>query len=138
MLRLCRVVALLALACLCSGCASIVSSSVWPVTVTANQPVEFTVVDKNGVRRETRTTPATLMLPSASGFFSSQTYTFESSLGTKTISGNLNGWYFGNFIFGGLLGLLIVDPATGAMWRLPEMVDLSAPPAPTPNYDNDP
>ncbi|MDY5520178.1 hypothetical protein, partial [Campylobacter lanienae] len=24
----------------------------------------------------------------------------------------------GNFIFGGLLGWLIVDPATGAMWNL--------------------
>jgi hypothetical protein len=29
------------------------------------------------------------------------------------------GWYvFGNFMFGGLIGLLIVDPATGAMWAL--------------------
>ncbi|WP_321436341.1 hypothetical protein [uncultured Bacteroides sp.] len=31
---------------------------------------------------------------------------------------NLNGWYFGNLIFGGLIGILIVDPATGAMYRL--------------------
>jgi len=31
---------------------------------------------------------------------------------------SLNGWYFGNIIFGGLIGLLIVDPATGAMYRL--------------------
>jgi hypothetical protein len=30
----------------------------------------------------------------------------------------LNGWYFGNIIFGGPLGLLIIDPATGAMFKL--------------------
>ncbi len=29
------------------------------------------------------------------------------------------GWYlFGNVVFGGLIGILIVDPATGAMWAL--------------------
>lgn len=29
------------------------------------------------------------------------------------------GWYlFGNAVFGGLIGILIVDPATGAMWAL--------------------
>jgi hypothetical protein len=30
----------------------------------------------------------------------------------------LNGWYFGNIIFGEPLGLLIIDPATGAMFKL--------------------
>lgn len=30
----------------------------------------------------------------------------------------LNGWYMGNIVFGGLIGLLIVDPATGAMYKL--------------------
>lgn len=36
-----------------------------------------------------------------------------------TIEGYVNGWYMGgNLIFGGLIGYLIVDPATGAMWNL--------------------
>jgi len=30
----------------------------------------------------------------------------------------VNGWYFGNILLGGLIGMLIVDPATGAMYRL--------------------
>ena len=34
------------------------------------------------------------------------------------ISSTLNGWYVGNIIFGGLIGLFIVDPLTGAMWTL--------------------
>ena len=34
------------------------------------------------------------------------------------IDGAINGWYFGNIIFGGLIGMLAVDPATGAMYTL--------------------
>ena len=34
------------------------------------------------------------------------------------VKGGLNGWYFGNVVFGGLLGIVIVDPLTGAMWTL--------------------
>lgn len=30
----------------------------------------------------------------------------------------LSGWYLGNVVFGGLIGLLIVDPLTGAMYNL--------------------
>lgn len=30
----------------------------------------------------------------------------------------MDGWYFGNILFGGLIGFLIVDPATGAMYTL--------------------
>ena len=33
-------------------------------------------------------------------------------------------WYFGNLLFGGMLGLVIVDPSTGAMYNLtPDKVD---------------
>jgi len=35
-----------------------------------------------------------------------------------TVRGEIEGWYFGNIIFGGLIGLLAVDPATGAMYTL--------------------
>lgn len=30
----------------------------------------------------------------------------------------LNGWYAGNIFLGGIIGFLIVDPATGAMYKL--------------------
>ena len=35
------------------------------------------------------------------------------------VKANLSGWYFGNILFGGLIGILIVDPITGKMWKLP-------------------
>jgi hypothetical protein len=39
------------------------------------------------------------------------------------LTADIDGWYFGNLLFGGLIGILIVDPATGAMWKLPENVN---------------
>ena len=38
----------------------------------------------------------------------------------RQLEASINGWYFGNIIFGGLIGILIVDPATGAMWKISE------------------
>ncbi len=35
-----------------------------------------------------------------------------------TLSGTMSGWYIGNILFGGLIGMLVVDPQTGAMYRL--------------------
>lgn len=37
---------------------------------------------------------------------------------TFDINPKLSPWYVGNVVFGGLIGLLIVDPLTGAMWDL--------------------
>jgi hypothetical protein len=34
------------------------------------------------------------------------------------IDGAVNGWYFGNIIFGGLIGMLAADPSTGGMFTL--------------------
>ena len=34
------------------------------------------------------------------------------------IDTELDAWYFGNILLGGVIGMLIVDPATGAMYKL--------------------
>ncbi len=46
---------------------------------------------------------------------------------TTRLEATLDGWYIGNIIFGGLIGFLIVDPLTGAMWKLPEQAMTSLP-----------
>ena len=38
---------------------------------------------------------------------------------SQTLQSSMDGWYWGNFLFGGLIGMLAVDPATGAMYKLP-------------------
>jgi hypothetical protein len=40
------------------------------------------------------------------------------------LESSLSGWYLGNIVFGGLIGMLIVDPMTGAMYNLtPEKIE---------------
>ena len=75
-------------------------------------------------------TPATVTLDSSAGYFKGEAYTITFSKEgymnqTVTLNSSIDGWYWGNIVFGGLLGMLIVDPATGAMYNLPERVDAS-------------
>lgn len=125
----------------CSGCASIVSKSQWPVTITSN-PVGamVTVKNKNGMEIQKGFTPMTVTLSSSTGFFQTARYDcqFEKSgyfPTTSSLSASVNGWYIGNILFGGLIGFLIVDPATGAMWKLDETIcgNMSPDPSQTAN-----
>lgn len=107
-----------------SGCASIVSKSKWPVTIHSEpRGARITITDKKGVEVYSGLTPATMNLKSGAGFFAKQaykiTFTFD-GYQTKTVDlkCKLNGWYFGNILFGGVVGLLIIDPATGAMYKV--------------------
>ncbi|MCD6060429.1 MAG: hypothetical protein K0S16_740, partial [Moraxellaceae bacterium] len=107
---------------LASGCASIVSGGPRTVTISSSPSgVPFVIKNRAGTEVASGTTPSTQALPAKAGFFKGETYavTYKpqwASEQTRTLNSNLNGWYWGNIIFGGLLGLLIVDPATGAMW----------------------
>ena len=109
---------------LLTGCASIVSKSSWPININSSpSEAKISIKDKKGIEIYTGNTPATLKLKSGAGFFSKARYqvTFEKVGYDKKVvpvEFKLNGWYFGNIIFGGPLGLLIIDPATGAMFKL--------------------
>ena len=121
---------------LTSGCASIVSKSQWPVTVNSNPSgANVTIKNKRGVEVQKGATPMTIYLPSGAGFFSPASYQLEFAMDgynptNALLSAGMNGWYIGNIIFGGLIGILIVDPATGAMWRLQDTVSCELTPNP--------
>lgn len=113
-------------AVLLSGCASIISDSQYPVTMTT-QPAgaAFQVRNETGDVIHQGTTPGTVTLKAGDGYFSKAHYTvvFEKEgyhAQTNTITPKVDGWYYANLIFGGLIGMLIIDPATGAMYKLPE------------------
>lgn len=108
-----------------SGCASIVSKSSYPVAV-SSEPSGATVMIKNkqGVEIHKGTTPFTVTLPSGQGYFGPGDYILDYQMEGyqpkhTVMQAGLNGWYIGNIIFGGAIGFLIVDPLTGAMWKLP-------------------
>ncbi|HHJ52456.1 MAG TPA: PEGA domain-containing protein [Caldithrix abyssi] len=111
------------------SCATILSKSSYPVTINS-QPdgATITITDQNGVKVYEGSTPTTVTLKAGAGFFKGASYTvsFQKpgyAAQTITISKELDMWYIGNLVFGGLIGLLIVDPLTGAMWKLPSNVN---------------
>ena len=110
-----------------TSCASIVSKSSYPVTIASNPPgATFTLKRLNGMAMSTGVTPATIILSSSTGYFQPARYIVEFTNKGVTQSvpfnASINGWYFGNLLFGHIIGMLIVDPATGAMWRLDDTV----------------
>lgn len=110
-----------------TACASIVSKSQWPVTIQSNPSGAKCVVSKaNGVSMQTGEAPMTITLPSSQGYFSKAQYKVACQKegyqpAESAFEGQISGWYLGgNLVFGGLIGWLIVDPATGSMWKLDE------------------
>ena len=110
-----------------SGCASIVSGGPELVTINSTPTdAKMTICnDRTGQCITIGQTPYTATLDRSQGFFTSARYSikcekdgFEPSV--RTLQAGMNGWYVGNIVFGGLIGLLIVDPATGAMWDIKE------------------
>ncbi|WP_236761390.1 hypothetical protein [Acinetobacter junii] len=83
----------------------------------------LSILNRAGNKIHVGQSPVTINLKRGAGFFKPEKYqvTFEKEgFETKTIniSSSINGWYVGNILFGGWIGLLIVDPATGAMYTL--------------------
>jgi len=110
-----------------SGCASIVSGG--PEVVTINStPAEAKMTicnERTGQCITVGQTPYAATLERSQGYFSPAKYTitcekegYETC--TKSFKAGMNGWYAGNILFGGLIGILIVDPLTGAMWDIKE------------------
>src|SRR2546422_5740455 len=118
-------IALVLVALVATGCASIVKGSEQKVSF-KSEPSEARVVITDvraGKQIHVGSTPFTTSLKRGAGYFKKAKYsvTFEKP-GYKTeaitLEGTPGGWYLGgNVIFGGM-GWLIVDPATGAMWTL--------------------
>lgn len=115
---------LIILVFIASSCASIVSKSKWPFSVDSN-PAGATVIvtNKRGNEVFKGRTPTAMRLKSGSGFFGKESYTVTILLDGYqkreiVVDCKLNAWYFGNVLIGGLLGFLIIDPATGAMYKL--------------------
>lgn len=115
-----------------TGCASIVSGGPAKVSV-KSQPTgaRIRVLDDNGTLVADSTTPTTLRLNRGRGYFKSASYRLMISLDgyqpqEVQLTSSVNGWYWGNILFGGLIGMIVVDPLTGSMYTLaPRDIDLA-------------
>jgi hypothetical protein len=110
------------------SCATIVSKSEYPVNIqTSPSNVRVAIKDKNGMVIHKGRTPMIVNLKASNGYFDSANYIVEYKYKgitkIKPLSAKFDGWYLGNIMFGvgGIIGFLVVDPLTGAMWKLPEV-----------------
>ena len=113
-----------------SGCASIITSGDRKIPVTSNPSgATVTIYNMENTVVANGTTPTTIKLKKGAGYFKGADYRlvvekqgFQSR--EFQIRHDMNGWYYGNFFLGGLLGLVVVDPLTGGMWVLnPDHID---------------
>lgn len=111
---------------LCAGCASIVAGGPQVVPIKSHpSDAKVTIINMRTMNEiAVEKTPYTVTLDRGAGYFRKGMYKVvveKEGYEKKEISleGSPNGWYIGgNIIFGGLIGWLIVDPLTGAMWTL--------------------
>jgi len=113
-----------------AGCATIVHNGPRTIPVESTPPGAFvSIYDRSNALVSTGTTPFIATLPVKFGYFKGQNYRLVFGMpGYQAAESNLessvSGWYFGNILFGGLLGMLVVDPLTGAMYDLkPQKVE---------------
>ena len=125
-----RLLVILMVCGLLTGCASLVSQSAWPVFIdNATGPAQFVITNHNNVEMARGQTPSIIILESGAGYFWKANYIVHFSKpgyrnqGYPLVS-KLSAWYYGNLL--NILGFFI-DPATGAMWRLPEELIISLP-----------
>lgn len=107
-----------------SSCATIISKSSYPVFIDSN-PTEarLTVTDRSGMIVYQGHTPKTLKLEAGDGYFERAFYTikfehpdFETSI--VRLESTIDGWYFGNIPFFMFFGMLVIDPLSGAMYKI--------------------
>lgn len=108
------------------SCATIIGKGGHENLNIRSTPEQATVIitDEAGIKIFEGKTPTITPLLKKRGFFRGKTYNVTISMAGFNdqkfkVDTTLGGWYIlGNLVFGGLIGYLIVDPATGAMWTL--------------------
>ena len=126
-----KIISVILSAFIFSSCATILSDSDYVVQVNSNpSEANFKITNSTGAVVQTGKTPAAVSLSAKKGFFSGAKYNIsfdKPGYATQTVqvSADIDGWYIGNLLFGGFIGFLIVDPMTGAMWKLDPVANAS-------------
>ena len=95
-----------------SGCASIFNGKTQSVVVnSAPDGATVTITNRAGEKVHTGTTPVTVSLNRGAGYFKSEDYKItirKEGFSDKqlTLTSSLSGWYFGNLLLGGVIGMV--------------------------------
>jgi hypothetical protein len=109
-----------------SGCATLVSDRSYQVTVdNAAGPTYFSVIDRDNKVVQSGVTPQQVTLRSSAGPFRPAKYrvVYASTSGVheQPLDPDINWWTAGNIVIGGVPGI-VIDAASGALWRLDDRV----------------
>ena len=124
LMKILRFVALCALMASLTSCATIFTATKYPVAFnTTPEGAGITIENREGKVIFEGVTPTTVKLKSSAGYMKKEEYkiTFTKegyAQKVVNISAELDGWYIGNIMLGGIIGMLIVDPASGAMYKI--------------------
>lgn len=124
LMKIIRLLAICALMASLTSCATLFTSTKYPVTFNSTpEGAGITIENRAGVVVFDGKTPASVKLKSSAGYMKKEEYkvTFtKDGYAQKVvhISAELDGWYIGNILIGGWLGMLIVDPLSGAMYKI--------------------
>lgn len=133
-MKMLKMTAAIAAVSLVTGCATIVGDKEQSITINSSPSnANVLITDERSMEVHSGNTPTTVQLRKSDGsYFGGKTYTIELSKDgyesrTMMINSSPNGWYIGgNILLGGLIGWLIVDPLTGAMYNLtPDSINAS-------------
>jgi hypothetical protein len=109
---------------LITSCASTITGCQWPLKIESNsRDVKVQIKNKNGQTVFSGYTPSSVNLKGSYRYFKKEDYTVKLYLSGKEdfvfpVKCKINEWYWFNIFIGGVLGMLIVDPLTGAMFKL--------------------
>lgn len=107
-----------------SSCATLFTPTKYPVSFnTTPEGAAITIENRAGKVIFEGKTPTTVKLKASAGYMQKEEYTIiftKNGYTQKTvhITAELEGWYIGNIFLGGLPGMLIVDPLSGAMFKI--------------------
>lgn len=119
----------LAIALMSTGCASIFSGSTQDITIRTTPGAKYTISDSYGRTVASGDTKGTATIERGVSYFSPHAYKARITKPghrpkTIDIEPGMNPWYFGNILLGGVVGMLIVDPITGSMYKFyPDNID---------------
>jgi uncharacterized protein YceK len=106
---------------LLSGCSTVMTERVQPVSFKSAQPVEFSVANRAGKQVATGTTPAVLRLDSAVGSFKCERYTITTGARQQVVDTGISVWFWVGAV---LIDGGIIDMIGGRMCTLPGKVAL--------------
>lgn len=121
-----KVILLLAIMAGSMSCATIFTKGSYPITIESNPAgANITVVNRASNTIYTGSTPSIVTLKASAGYMKREEYSvtfIKEGYAPRVIplTCKLDGWYIGNILIGGLVGMLIVDPASGAMYKFEE------------------